>query len=690
MPKTKAQIIAEAQVVKNATEVGENTATRVGGVLEDLADADSVVIIPVTGTSSGGNITLSSNPFTQVQTAVNAGQHVVVRVTIASDIIDFTMNTYSASVATYIGMANFLENEFQLLCSASSAVITNRSTSNTFSTGESVPNVGIDATPTQNSHNLVESGGVYGAIDIIEDDITILNDKVDILEEDVNNVMSVNVEDNSSVSSGNWSVYTVSSNSRGRYTLSLLTQDYDSYVVTMYVAENSPIKCGCAILISGTTNYAYDSSWITAGNSISFTNAKDVNNNGTAIVFNTTYVNDTTSATTYEEFVQYVSFSIFFCTKNGIDSQLVQLKKKCHLTTSSNSKMVAHRGFHLSSVPENSIDAYRWAGLMGYDIAETDFCPTSDNQLVLMHDASINRTMRNVSDYSTISGTVNVNSKTLAELRSNYVLASEDVRYRRPIPTLEEYFICCRESGLFALPEIKSTGTTQTNVLAAYNMGMELMGADRFGFCSFNYALLDYARTLNEKIPLWYIGNSILGTNNSITGESRETPYTIWYPSYNGYSASASLFKQYKAKGMQVAVWTVPVNEYDNMLKMGADYIAADYCGANTEKTDGNVYSEANIITNGTRTNEGIILTSGQIAQFIETDECNMGIYYLSVVAQGKYVIKAPNLTISLDDSAYTRHIFQGLIINALPLITFIATASASIQFANIKIVRIQ
>lgn len=165
MPKTKAQIIAEAQVVKNATEVGENTATRVGGVLEDLADADGMVIIPVTGTQSGGNITLSSNPFTQVQTAVNAGQHVVVRVTIASDIIDFTMNTYSASVATYIGTANFLENEFQLLCSASSAVITNRSTSNTFSTGESVPNVGIDATPTQGSNNLVKSGGVYDAIE---------------------------------------------------------------------------------------------------------------------------------------------------------------------------------------------------------------------------------------------------------------------------------------------------------------------------------------------------------------------------------------------------------------------------------------------------------------------------------------------------------------------------------------------
>lgn len=161
MAKTKAQIIAEAQVVKNATEVGENTATRVGGVLEDLADADSVVIIPVTGTESGGNITFSSNPFTQVQTAVNAGQHAIVRVSVGNDVVDFSMNTYSDSVSTYIGVSKFLQQEFQMVCTASGTVVNTINTSNTFSTGESVPNVGIDDVPTQGSDNLVKSGGVW-------------------------------------------------------------------------------------------------------------------------------------------------------------------------------------------------------------------------------------------------------------------------------------------------------------------------------------------------------------------------------------------------------------------------------------------------------------------------------------------------------------------------------------------------
>lgn len=181
MAKTKAQIIAEAQVVKNATEVGENTATRVGGVLEDLAEADGIVIIPATGTQSGGNITLSSNPFTQVQTAINAGQHVVVRVTMGDDIVDFSMNTYSASVATYIGTANFLQLELQLNCTANSAVITNRDTSDTFSTGESVPDVGIDATPTQGSNNLVKSGGVAEVVEPLKQaaDYIITTEEVD-------------------------------------------------------------------------------------------------------------------------------------------------------------------------------------------------------------------------------------------------------------------------------------------------------------------------------------------------------------------------------------------------------------------------------------------------------------------------------------------------------------------------------
>jgi hypothetical protein len=37
MTKTYDEIIAEAQVVGSATEIGENTAERVGGVLEDIA-----------------------------------------------------------------------------------------------------------------------------------------------------------------------------------------------------------------------------------------------------------------------------------------------------------------------------------------------------------------------------------------------------------------------------------------------------------------------------------------------------------------------------------------------------------------------------------------------------------------------------------------------------------------------------
>lgn len=517
-----------------------------------------------------------------------------------------------------------------------------------------------------------------------------LTSKVSGLDDTVFGTDTVTIENNENSSSSRWAPYTAGNTQRGCYWLVLSNYKYQSYQVTFSIASGAPIQVGGSVRNSSnpTGVMAYDSGWILPGNSHTFTNAVDSDDAGYAICFNTTYVSSTSQATTFAEFLQYCTFSVeFFSSANGlVESVDILSRKKCLLATS-NVKMVAHRGFHLVNVPENSLDAYRWAGFLGYDYVETDFCPTSDDELVLMHDASINRTMRNA-DYTTISGTVNVNSKTLAQLRANYVLASDDPRYRRPIPTLEEYFITCKESGLFAMPEIKQTGTTQAHVLAAYNMGLEIMGKGHFGFCSFSYALLDYARTLDDDLELWYIGSSILGTTNSIKGDSRETASTVWYPSYTGYSLSASLVKQYHAKGMRVAVWTVPVSECDNMIKTGVDYIATDYIGANLSKTDGRVYDESDMATDGVH-DTGITLTSGQAA-VVNDRMMQIGMYYISIIAKGPYTLTAPNLSVNINDADFTRRVFKGIADNKSGNMTITARGNVEIQFVNVKIVEVE
>lgn len=126
-----------------------------------------------------------------------------------------------------------------------------------------------------------------------------------------------------------------------------------------------------------------------------------------------------------------------------------------------------HRGVQAFG-PENSLPAFLAGGLHNVWAIETDLRITSDGKVVCMHDASINRTMVNI-DGSTISGTVNVSSKTLSELRTNYkiaevnstVIPNKQYNYASftvdelVIPTMEDYLCICQRYGLVPFIELK-------------------------------------------------------------------------------------------------------------------------------------------------------------------------------------------------------------------------------------------
>lgn len=356
------------------------------------------------------------------------------------------------------------------------------------------------------------------------------------------------------------------------------------------------------------------------------------------------------------------------------------LKGKTNLT------FIAHRGVHVNDIPENSLDAYRYAGYCGFEYAETDFCPTADDELVLMHDASINRTMRNKYDYSELTETVNVRDKTLAELRENYVLTSSDVRMRREIPTLEEFFVTCKNSGVFPIPEIKTSGTTNDHVRKAHELGKKIMGEGNFGFCSFSPVLLDYARSLSEKTLLLYINNGILGTTNSVTGETRESNNTWWYPSYNGYGLTKEVVRQYKEAGMKVAVWTTPVSKFDDLLKMEVDCLAGDFLSPNIAGMYGFVAKSevdfSKFETNGVVENKTIKLSKGQTLKY-SAQNTWLGGYYISVIGKGAFTITAPNLSVSVNLEKTDRLIYQGLVNNQQSRVTIQAKADSVIEFVD-------
>lgn len=54
----------------------------------------------------------------------------------------------------------------------------------------------------------------------------------------------------------------------------------------------------------------------------------------------------------------------------------------------------AHRG-NVCTLPENTMPAFEWAVEQGFEYIETDPCFTKDNEIILFHDGTINRTCRN-------------------------------------------------------------------------------------------------------------------------------------------------------------------------------------------------------------------------------------------------------------------------------------------------------
>ncbi len=117
-------------------------------------------------------------------------------------------------------------------------------------------------------------------------------------------------------------------------------------------------------------------------------------------------------------------------------------------------RMYAHRGCWTKApngefiVPENSLAAVAMAKKMKYEGIECDVHYTKDKVMVILHDATINRTMRLARDYSPIEKQIKLSDLTFQELRENYVLASEDPTMRTPIPTLQELLTECKKHGL--------------------------------------------------------------------------------------------------------------------------------------------------------------------------------------------------------------------------------------------------
>ena len=161
-------------------------------------------------------------------------------------------------------------------------------------------------------------------------------------------------------------------------------------------------------------------------------------------------------------------------------------------------RVIAHRGFS-GRAPENTLAAIREAILVGADMAEIDVTLSSDGEIVVIHDETLDRTT---------NGSGEVAQFTLEELRDLDAGSWFDPRFAgERIPTLEEVLEAVDGKILLNI-EIKSEAV-ERGIAAEVVATVERLGmTDRIVISSFSPAALEQVKSVAPDFTTAVLYNS--------------------------------------------------------------------------------------------------------------------------------------------------------------------------------------
>lgn len=227
-------------------------------------------------------------------------------------------------------------------------------------------------------------------------------------------------------------------------------------------------------------------------------------------------------------------------------------------------QIVAHRGYHPGSVPENSLASLIEAQKLGVYGSEFDVYITTDDVVVLYHDNTLKGTEH--PDNASLKGK-RVDSVTYDELR-NYKMSDGS-----PLPTLNQYL----EQGLKypntkLILEIKTHNSTEKNMRvteACFNAVKNKNMQDQVEYIAFNYDICKKLVSLDPNAMVQYLNGD-------------KDPATVLKDGIRGIDYSSSKLtdawiKQANDLGMTVNVWTVNAESAMlDFMNKGVDLITTD------------------------------------------------------------------------------------------------------------------
>ena len=217
--------------------------------------------------------------------------------------------------------------------------------------------------------------------------------------------------------------------------------------------------------------------------------------------------------------------------------------------------VVAHRGFHGSGRPENSIAALKAAQDGGFYGSEMDVWMTTDGQLFVNHDGVI--------------GGKTIQNCTAADL-ANITLSNGE-----PMPTFRQYLEqFAKNTNTRLVIEIKSHSSNERNLACTEEMLKEV---DEFGLADYvDYISFDWGvcTAIASRKP-----GSIVGylTSTSNLEGMLEKGINCADFAYTYLFSNTGLFERAHSLGMLVNIWTVDsTSDMMRAIGLGADFITTN------------------------------------------------------------------------------------------------------------------
>lgn len=211
--------------------------------------------------------------------------------------------------------------------------------------------------------------------------------------------------------------------------------------------------------------------------------------------------------------------------------------------------IIAHRG-DSAHRPENTLASFRSALLVGAEIVELDVQLTADREVVVIHDATLERTT---------NGSGRVMDRTLAEIRglsAGYASRFGSVWEAERVPTLEEV-LALLAGRAHVLVEIKTEsvdpaaaeGIEALTVATLRRAGMQASA----GLISFDRRALLRCREVAPEIPRGHL--FYRATVDEVLAGARQVACELVMP--HKEMLSDELFAAAAGAGLKVASWVV-------------------------------------------------------------------------------------------------------------------------------------